>query len=163
MNPGTVSGSASTLFFDDLPVGEQFLTSSRTVCESDVLAFAELTGDHNSLHVDEAAAKNTPYGQRIAHGLLVASIANGQTTELDLLARLQPALRGILNFECEWPAPTFLGDVLVTRYEITEKVLTRSGTKGIATEVRTVLNQNGTPVMISRSQLLVARAPEAAP
>jgi acyl dehydratase len=63
--------------FDDLAVGQTFTTPARPVVQEDVDAFAALTGDHHPQHVDEAWAARSPFGGRIAHGLLVVSMAAG--------------------------------------------------------------------------------------
>jgi acyl dehydratase len=63
--------------FDDLRTGETFITRGRTVTEADVCAFAGLTGDHHPLHTDAVWAAASPFGERVAHGLLVAGAAAG--------------------------------------------------------------------------------------
>lgn len=63
--------------FDDLRVGEAFTTRGRTVTEADVGLFAGLTGDHHPLHTDAAWAASHPFGERVAHGMLVAACAAG--------------------------------------------------------------------------------------
>jgi len=63
--------------FDQLSVGQRFRSAERLVSESDVDAFAQLTGDHHPQHVDADWAASSPFGQRIAHGMLVLSLAVG--------------------------------------------------------------------------------------
>jgi 3-hydroxybutyryl-CoA dehydratase len=63
--------------FDDLKVGETFTTRGRTVTEADVGTFAGLTGDHHPLHTDAQFAASHPFGERVAHGLLVSACAAG--------------------------------------------------------------------------------------
>lgn len=65
--------------FQLLAVGQRFRSASRPVSDRDVLAFARLTGDRHPQHVDAAWAAASPFGQRIAHGLLVLSLAVGLT------------------------------------------------------------------------------------
>ena len=62
-----------TLYFEDLSVG---MTErlSKTVASSDVVGFAEVTGDRNPIHLSEHFAAKTPFGTRIAHGLYTASL-----------------------------------------------------------------------------------------
>ncbi|HZZ36869.1 MAG TPA: MaoC family dehydratase, partial [Caulobacteraceae bacterium] len=59
------------LFLEDLSVG-QSEELARTVTGSDLEAFAAVTGDDNPVHLDEAFAAATPFGGRIAHGMLSA-------------------------------------------------------------------------------------------
>jgi acyl dehydratase len=63
--------------FDALAVGERFTTRGRTICESDVTGFATLTGDTHPQHTDAEWAAASPFGERIAHGLLVLSYSAG--------------------------------------------------------------------------------------
>jgi acyl dehydratase len=144
------------LYFEDVPLNRPFVTTGRTVTEADVVGFAGLSGDFNSLHVDAHYAATTPFGGRIAHGLLVLSIASGMTTRLPILLGLNRSLLGMTEVTCRWPAPTRIGDSLRVELTFTDKSLTRSGTRGVVTEQRRVLNQNSTVVLESQWTLLVA-------
>src|SRR2546423_13546450 len=62
---------------DGLAVGDRFLTGGRTVTEADVVSFACLTGDMHPQHTDRAWAAGSLFGERVAHGMLVASFALG--------------------------------------------------------------------------------------
>jgi 3-hydroxybutyryl-CoA dehydratase len=63
--------------FDSLTVRDRFLTRGRTVTEADVVSFACLTGDMHPQHTDRAWAASSLFGERVAHGMLVASFALG--------------------------------------------------------------------------------------
>src|SRR4051812_50058302 len=63
--------------FDSLAVGDRFVTRGRTVTEADVVSFASLTGDMHPQHTDRAWAASSLFGERVAHGMLVASFAIG--------------------------------------------------------------------------------------
>ena len=65
------------LLWEDLTEGDVAVSSGRTVTETDVVSFCGLSGDFNWFHVDAVAAKESVFGQRVAHGMLVASIATG--------------------------------------------------------------------------------------
>ena len=159
--PGTgVSASQSErLYFGDLPLEKTFVTSGRTITEADVIAFAGLSGDFNSLHVDETFAASTPFGGRIAHGLLVLSIASGLSTRLPVLVALQPSLLGMTEVTCRWLAPVRIGDTVRVELTFTAAQRTRSGTRGRVTERRVVLNQDDVTVLDSQWTLLVATRP----
>src|SRR3954451_4177060 len=60
-----------------LEVGARFTTRGRTITEADVVAFSGLTGDWHPQHADAEWARNSAFGERIAHGLLVLSCAAG--------------------------------------------------------------------------------------
>src|SRR3954453_12139194 len=63
--------------FDSLAVADRFVTRGRTVTEADVVSFASLTGDMHPQHTDRAWAASSLFGERVAHGMLVASFAIG--------------------------------------------------------------------------------------
>jgi acyl dehydratase len=149
------------LYFEDLPLDKRFVTSGRTITEADVVAFAGLSGDFNSLHVDETFAAATGFGGRIAHGLLVLSVASGLTTRLPVLHALQPSLLGMTEVTCHWLAPTRIGDTIRVELTFIGAQLTKSGTRGRVTERRVALNQDDVTVLDSQWTLLVATRPSA--
>jgi acyl dehydratase len=149
------------LYFEDLPLDKTFVTAGRTITEADVVAFAGLSGDFNSLHVDETFAAATGFGGRIAHGLLVLSVASGLTTRLPVLHALQPSLLGMTGVTCHWLAPTRIGDTIRVELTFVGAQLTRSGTRGRVTERRVALNQDDVTVLDSQWTLLVAARPSA--
>lgn len=63
--------------FDELEAGVAFATPGRTITESDLVSFAALTGDRHPLHTDARWAAESPFGERVAHGMLVLSYALG--------------------------------------------------------------------------------------
>ena len=64
-------------WFDELAIGDSLLTHRRTVTEADIVAFGGISGDYFYMHFDEIAAKESPFGKRIAHGYFVLSAAAG--------------------------------------------------------------------------------------
>jgi acyl dehydratase len=158
---GLAVSQTGQLYFEDLPLEQKFVTSGRTITEADVVAFAGLSGDFNSLHVDETFAATTGFGGRIAHGLLVLSVASGLTTRLPVLHALQPSLLGMTEVTCHWLAPTRIGDTIRVELTFIGAQLTKSGTRGRVTERRVVLNQDDATVIDSQWTLLVATRPSA--
>ena len=64
-------------WFDELDIGDSLLTHRRTVTDADIVAFGGISGDFFYMHFDDIAAKETPFGKRIAHGYFVLSAAAG--------------------------------------------------------------------------------------
>jgi oxepin-CoA hydrolase/3-oxo-5,6-dehydrosuberyl-CoA semialdehyde dehydrogenase len=63
--------------FEELAIGDSLLTHRRTVSEADIVAFGGISGDFFYMHFDEIAARESAFGQRIAHGYFVLSAAAG--------------------------------------------------------------------------------------
>ena len=55
------------MYMEEFEVGQKVVSAARTVTESDVVAFAGLSGDYNQIHTDVEFSKGTPFGRRIAH------------------------------------------------------------------------------------------------
>src|SRR5688572_11988082 len=88
---------------------------TKTIAESDIDAFAEVTGDHNPVHVDEEFAKTTRFGRRIAHGMLTASLISS------VLANKLPGEGSVyLNQTLQFVAPVFPGDEITARVTVKE-------------------------------------------
>ena len=83
------------MYFEDFEVGATFSTAARTITESDVMAFAGVSGDFNPLHVDREFCKTLPYGEPIAHGLLVLSVASGLGVQTGIFSGTNLAFLGI--------------------------------------------------------------------
>ncbi len=65
------------LYFEEFTVGDSLITAGRTITEADIVKFAALSGDWTTIHTDAEYAKGMMFGERIAHGALVLSIAIG--------------------------------------------------------------------------------------
>jgi 3-hydroxybutyryl-CoA dehydratase len=100
--------------FADLTVG-QFAERTKLMTESLVNAYAELTGDFSPVHVDEAAAKRTRFGTRIAHGMLSAGFLSA-VIGMDLPGPGTIWVAQALKFK----QPVKLGDTITWRVEIKE-------------------------------------------
>ena len=109
------------LFFEEFFVGQIFISSARTITESDIVQFAGLSGDYNQIHTDAEFSKTTPFGQRVAHGLLVTSIASGLLAISGFIEGTVLAFREINNWKLT--KPTFIGDTI---HVITEVIETKS-------------------------------------
>ena len=144
--------SRAPAYFEDLRIGEEFLSPARTITEADVTLFAGLTGDHNPLHTDEEFAKQTPFGRRIAHGLLGLSVAVGLASRLGLF---DGTGIGFLGVEWSFLAPIFLGDTIRARFVVEEKRETKKPDRGVLVLATEVMNQRGDVVQRGKRTYLV--------
>jgi 3-hydroxybutyryl-CoA dehydratase len=131
--------STSSLYFDDVEVGQEWESSGRTVTEADVVNFAGVSGDFNPIHMDHEFAKTTAFRRPIAHGLLVFAIGSG-------LGVTCPSMRTVAFLQVrEWnfKAPLFIGDTVKLRSRVVEKMPRGRGRRGEIVWYRGVYNQEG--------------------
>jgi acyl dehydratase len=128
------------MYFEEFQVGQSTTSVGRTVTETDVVAFAALTGDWNQMHTDAEYAKEHPLGQRVAHGLLCVGIAVGLIGRLGIIEETALALREIGSWK--FSLPVFLGDTIRVRVTVADtKPMPRLG-GGLVTVKAEVLNQD---------------------
>jgi oxepin-CoA hydrolase/3-oxo-5,6-dehydrosuberyl-CoA semialdehyde dehydrogenase len=104
--------------FEDLEMGHSLLTHRRTVSEADIVNFGGVSGDYFYMHFDEIAAKDTQFGQRIAHGYFVLSAAAG----LFVSPAPGPVLANYGLDNLRFVAPVAIGDTIRARLTCKRKV-----------------------------------------
>ena len=144
-----------TEYFDDYAVGAQRHTSGRTITETDVVFHAGHTGDYFPYHVDAEFARETPFGQRIAHGTMTFAIGIGLTA-----GQINPVAFTYGYDRLRFPKPVFIGDTIHTRVTIKEKQPdAKRPDCGRVTEACEVINQRGEVVMYCEHILVVQMKP----
>ena len=141
------------MYFEDFEVGMRIVTAGRTVTEADVVRFAALSGDYNPLHTDAEYAKNSPFGARIAHGLLVTSMVTGLVDRTGLLEGTTLAFREIN--EWKFIRPVYFGDTIHAVLEVEQTRPLRRLGGGAVTIVVDVRNQKDETVMKGRWTVLM--------
>lgn len=126
-------------FFSEFSVGDVFESVGRTVTEADVVHFAGISGDFNPLHTDATFAEKTPFGQRIAHGMLAASISTGLGQTLGIFEGTTIALT---TQTFTYKAPVFFGDTIRLRLTVEETRPSSKGGKGVVTFTADILKQD---------------------
>ncbi len=143
--------------FDGLETGAAFTTAGRTITESDLVSFAALTGDRHPLHTDARWAADSPFGERVAHGMLVLSYALG-------LVPFDPArvvaLRGVEGVVFKRPAR--IGDTIRVEGSI-DSLEPLDDAVGAVTCGWKVLNERGETVARAKLKVLWRRAEGPAP
>lgn len=140
--------------FAEIEVGDTLETAGRTITETDILNFAGVSGDFNHLHTDAERMGESDFGERIAHGALVFSIATGLLWQ----ARERPshvvAFYGVDRLR--FVAPTFVGDTISTTTEVVEKEPREHPTaNGVVRYEVTVSNQEDETVLFCELLSLV--------
>ena len=131
---------------EDLSVG-QSASRTRTVSEADLIAFADVTGDHNPLHLDEAYAATTPFKGRIAHGMLSAGYISA-VLGVDLPGPGAIYLSQSLRFR----RPVRIGDAVVA-----EVVVQAIDTDKAQVTLKTTCSVAGKPVVDGEAVVMVSR------
>ena len=108
------------LFFEDLSVG-MTETIKKTINSSDVVGFAEVTGDRNPIHLSEHFAAKTPFGTRIAHGLYTASLISAV-----LGTRLPGPGAVYISQTLNFRAPVKIGDMVEVSVLVAELIPKKS-------------------------------------
>ncbi|PSR34395.1 MAG: dehydratase [Sulfobacillus benefaciens] len=135
--------------FEDYTVGEVWMSRGRTITEADLVMFSAFSGDWYPLHTDKEWARKGPFGQRIAHGMLVLSVSTGLLT-------MKPGV--VLAFygidRVRFVAPTYIGDTISVELEV--KGLSVKERGGVVDTQLTVKKQTNEPVVVSTLRVLVA-------
>lgn len=142
-------------YFEELNIGDKFVSPGRTLTEADIVNFAAVSGDYNPLHTDEEFARRGVFGSRIAHGLLTLAIASGLISRTGILEGTTIAFLGSSQ---RFLAPVKPGDTLTLHTEVVNKKRALKPDRGIVTLKLTIVNQQATPVMESEWDLLLKRA-----
>ncbi len=145
------------MYFEDFQIGQQIVTAGRTITEADIMAFAGLSGDFNQLHTDAEFAKHTPFGQRIAHGLLVTAIASGLAAQTGILEGTTIAFREIS--EWKFSKPVFIGDTVHVVLEVVGLKPARRLGGGVVDIKVDVRNQRDETVMRGVWAVIMASRP----
>ena len=140
------------LAYEQLNIGDKWTSAERTVAASDLLSFADLTGDHDPLHTDPEFAASGPFGKPVAHGLLGLSILAGLSSQAP--AVLTAALVDIRSWS--FTKPVFVGDVVRAVTQIID-LKPRGRRHGEVHWYRQLFNQKGEKVQDGILVTLVSR------
>ena len=145
------------LYFEEFQVGQNIISAGRTISEGDIFTFAGISGDSNQIHTDAEFSKGTPFGQRVAHGLLGLAIASGLAMRTGVLEGTVIAFREIKDWK--FVNPVFIGDTIHVEMEVTEtKALPRIGGGSVVITLD-VKKQSGETVMKGHWTVLVMAKP----
>ena len=141
-------------YFEDFDVSDVIVTARRTVTEADVAAFAGISGDFNPLHTDEEFMKTTPFGGRIAHGLLSVAIGTGLINQMGIFEGTNLAL---LNMDIKFLGAVKFGDTIHLELKTLEKKETSKPEKGIITFDANIKNQRDETIVEMQWILMMKR------
>ena len=104
--------------FEDLEVGDTVITHKRTITESDIVNFANVSWDHFYAHTDETSLEGTTFEKRVAHGYFILSAAAGLFVD----AAKGPVLLNYGLDECRFIKPIYAGATIGVKLSVKEKL-----------------------------------------
>ncbi|MBK6620443.1 MAG: phenylacetic acid degradation bifunctional protein PaaZ [Saprospirales bacterium] len=146
--------------FEDLEIGETLITAKHTVTETDIINFANVSGDNFYAHVDATALDGTIFERRVAHGYWILSKAAGLFVD----ARKGPVLLNYGIDECRFTKPVYPGMTIGVRLTVKEKVTQEQKDendipKGIVKWLVDVYDETGETVALVTILTMVKRRP----
>lgn len=145
-------------YFEELELGQEIFTAARTITESDLAQFANLTGDTNPMHTDAEASKGNIFGERIAHGMLGLSYTMGLLWPLGFMEGTVMAFMGL---EAKFKAPIKIGDTIHAMAKVKQKKEMKAMGGGIVVLESRLYNQREEVVQQADLTLLIKSKPEA--
>jgi 3-hydroxybutyryl-CoA dehydratase len=144
------------LYFEEFAVGDSLVTAGRTITEADIVNFAALSGDWTTIHTDAEYAKGIMFGERIAHGALVLSVATGLAVRSGVIEGTVIAFR---ELTWKYSGVVKIGDTVRVRLQIGEKkAMPRLGGGSVLMNVE-VINQRDETVQRGTWTMLVKSKP----
>lgn len=138
------------MYFEDFEVDSVMTSPSRTVTEADIVIFTGLSGDYNALHIDEEFAKSTPYGKRVAQGLLSVSIVTGLQA---LMGHVNNTALGLIEIKWQFKHGVVAGDTIYAKFTVKEKIETSKQDRGVLIRTVEVINQQAK--MVSKGEIVL--------
>lgn len=144
-------------YYDEVRIGDEGTTPEVIVTREMIRTYADLTGDHTPVHVDEDFARASHFGGIVAHGLFGLSLADGLKTR----GSMQFPPGASLGWNWDFKLPIRAGDTLHVKYRVTAMRETRKPGWGILTIASDLINQSGEIVQAGEHKLMILKKPEA--
>jgi acyl dehydratase len=138
--------------FEEFEIGLEMESQGRTITEADIVNFAGVSGDYNSIHTDAEFSKATPFGERIAHGMLVLSVATGLGMQLGFLDGTVIAFTGL---EWKFRGVVKIGDTVRMSVKVAKTKAMKAAGGGFVVFDARVLNQRNETVQQGEWTVLV--------
>ncbi|HEY7517650.1 MAG TPA: MaoC family dehydratase [Methylomirabilota bacterium] len=140
---GRVISDDRQLYFDDFTVGSRYPGSSRTLGDAHFLFFAGMTGDNHPIHYDDDYARQTRFGGRVAHGLLLMGLTALGASSLS--SRLEKSMIAFAEQGCRFLKPVLVGDTVRSEFRVVS--VDRKGDRGVVRFGVTLTNQRNEIVL----------------
>ena len=141
-----------SIYFEDIAVGQTYVSSRRTITETDVVSFAGLSADFGPLQAGESQAADSAPGLSVAHQMLGPVIGSGLRTEMDTWHAL-----AFLGCRRTFELPLRVGDTVHVEYRVTDvRLSTSNRTHGVVTVETKLVDDRGTVLQRGEDVTLVA-------
>ncbi|WXG41833.1 MAG: MaoC/PaaZ C-terminal domain-containing protein [Candidatus Freyarchaeum deiterrae] len=137
--------------FPEFKLGDKLVSHSITVTESHITLFAGLSGDFNPLHMNKEFAQNTPFKERISHGMLTLSIGSGFLGML-----LAGTAIAFMETGCSFKAAVKINDTIHTELEVAEMKPVQKYDGGIVKFNMKIKNQRDETVVEGYATVMVS-------
>ena len=145
------------LYFEEFEMGDSSESVGRTITETDIVNFAALSGDWNRIHTDAEYSREQMFGQRVAHGLLVLSVASGLAVRMGFM---EETVQAFMKLDWQFRRPILIGDTVRLRATVfATKAMRRAG-GGVVTFKMEVLNQKNEVCQRGNWDILCKSLPE---
>jgi acyl dehydratase len=142
--------------FEEFSQGDIAVSAGRTITEADIVNFAGVSGDYTQIHTNAEFARQSFFGQRVAHGVLLMAIATGLLAQLGFIEGTVLAFREIT---WKFRLPVFIGDTIHVQAAVANlKAMKRLGGGAVTFDVQ-VINQGGEVVQSGQWIVLIASQP----
>ena len=144
-----------TMYFEDFALGQTFRAPSKTITDAHFLFFAGLTGDNHPIHYDDEYAKQTRFGARVAHGLLVSALTAAGASSLS--PHMEGSIVAFVDQAASFLAPVLIGDTVSPQLEVVD--LTPKTHTGLVRLATRITNQRGETVLEGHHTYLFQKRP----
>lgn len=144
--------------FEDYKVGEIFISPGRTITETDIVMFAAFTGDWHPLHTNVDYAAKTPFGERIAHGMLTLCVGSALIFRLGAYVALPKSFIAFYGMDkVRFTGAVKIGDTIRCETEVLE-LQVKDDKRGVIVSQNSIKNQRGEDVVVYTTRALVGRS-----
>lgn len=128
------------LYLEEFEIGKVYVSQGRTITDADVATFAGVSGDFNVLHTNDEYAKKGPFKERVAHGMLGASIMTGLSNMIGIFDGTTVAF---LELTIRYKNPLRIGDTVHLELEPVEVKRSSKPGRGVVNFEARLVNQDG--------------------
>lgn len=149
-----------TRYYEDIEVGDVFVSGTRTISEEEVDTFCRLSGDWHPIHSDADFAAASRFGRRLVHGPMGIAIAVGLFSSLQEFSESAVVMIDIKSWL--FKTPIFIGDTVHTEMRIASKHLSSKGDVGVVDRHIRLFREGSILAQEGFMGMLIKRSPRAA-